>query len=260
MKKKILTLCLCIAMLAIAMVGGTMAYFTDTDDAANVFTAGNLKIDLTEAKVDYDSKGNLVQVDGRHDVLDDEKELYDYKKIYPGQTIFKDPTIENLGSEDAYFAAKVTITDGNGDIHTYTNVKGEEAFLLGISKDYDNIDISKMVSGGLADGEFGSSLVLWNGINVHESEDCMLYQVPDKANGTYVLYFFVKEPQKTGDKVVLFDTITIPKEWDNEEMAQLAELKIKVEAFATQTYGFEGDYFKAITASFPEDFPFASAQ
>ena len=40
MKKKILAMCLCVAMLAIAIVGGTLAYFTDTDTQTNVFTNG----------------------------------------------------------------------------------------------------------------------------------------------------------------------------------------------------------------------------
>ena len=48
MKKKILALCLCVAMLAIAIVGGTLAYFTDTDTETNTFTVGNIKIDLVE--------------------------------------------------------------------------------------------------------------------------------------------------------------------------------------------------------------------
>lgn len=52
MKKKILALTLCVVMAAIAIVGGTLAYFTDTDKATNTFTAGNIDIDLTEPKWD----------------------------------------------------------------------------------------------------------------------------------------------------------------------------------------------------------------
>ena len=47
-KKKILSLCLIVCLLATAVVGGTLAYFTDTDAQKNVFTAGNVKIDLYE--------------------------------------------------------------------------------------------------------------------------------------------------------------------------------------------------------------------
>ena len=44
MKKKILSMCLVVALLAIAIVGGTLAYFTDTDYAKNVMTTGNVSI------------------------------------------------------------------------------------------------------------------------------------------------------------------------------------------------------------------------
>ena len=44
MKNKILAIVLCVAMLAIAIVGGTMAYFTDTDADVNVMSLGNIKI------------------------------------------------------------------------------------------------------------------------------------------------------------------------------------------------------------------------
>lgn len=48
MKKKILAMCLCVAMLAIAIVGGTLAYFTDTDQATNTFTTAKVNIALNE--------------------------------------------------------------------------------------------------------------------------------------------------------------------------------------------------------------------
>ena len=48
MKKKILSMCLVVALLAIAIVGGTLAYFTDTDTETNVFTAGNIAIAIEE--------------------------------------------------------------------------------------------------------------------------------------------------------------------------------------------------------------------
>lgn len=43
-KKKILSLCLVICLLAVAVVGGTLAYFTDTDADLNVMTTGNVVI------------------------------------------------------------------------------------------------------------------------------------------------------------------------------------------------------------------------
>ena len=51
MKKKILAIGLVVAMAATAVVGGTLAYFTDTDQKTNTFTAGGVKIDLIEQQV-----------------------------------------------------------------------------------------------------------------------------------------------------------------------------------------------------------------
>ena len=78
MKKKILAMCLCVAMLAIAIVGGTLAYFTDTDAETNVFTTGNVAIDLIEV---FDA---------------------DTAKLMPGIDIQKEVTVKNTGSENAY--------------------------------------------------------------------------------------------------------------------------------------------------------------
>ena len=47
MKKKILTLALVVALIAI-MVGGTLAYFTADDEATNTFTIGSVEIELEE--------------------------------------------------------------------------------------------------------------------------------------------------------------------------------------------------------------------
>lgn len=48
MKKKILALSMCIALAAIAIVGASLAYFTDTDAKTNVFTTGKVDISLNE--------------------------------------------------------------------------------------------------------------------------------------------------------------------------------------------------------------------
>ena len=48
MKKKIMSLCLVIALGAIAVIGGTLAYFTDNDADVNVMVAGNVKIQQDE--------------------------------------------------------------------------------------------------------------------------------------------------------------------------------------------------------------------
>lgn len=85
MKKKIMAIALSIAIISILVVGATLAYFTDTKDAKNVFTVGNVKIELTEP----------------HWVED--------AQLLPGREIAKDPTIINTGKNDAYLRVKIEI-------------------------------------------------------------------------------------------------------------------------------------------------------
>lgn len=64
MKKKITALCLCAALLAVAVVGASLAYFTDTDSRDNVFTTGSVKIELIEKQ--RNGEGGLEDfVDGK---------------------------------------------------------------------------------------------------------------------------------------------------------------------------------------------------
>ena len=58
MKKKITALCLCVALLAVAVVGASLAYFTDTKSATNTFTVGNVKIDLIESRYHRQGSGS----------------------------------------------------------------------------------------------------------------------------------------------------------------------------------------------------------
>ena len=105
MKKKILAIVLCVAMLAIAIVGGTMAYFTDDDAKTNTFTVGNVSIVLTEPN--WDSTGAA--------------EAFD---VYPGEALAKDPTVTNDGANPCFVRISVEgldqfADDFNGAMITY---------------------------------------------------------------------------------------------------------------------------------------------
>ena len=62
MKKKLTAIFLCVALVAIAIVGASLAYFTDKDSATNTFTVGNVKIQLLESQYHRVNagKGNAV--------------------------------------------------------------------------------------------------------------------------------------------------------------------------------------------------------
>ena len=93
MKKKITALCLCVALLAVAVVGASLAYFTDTKSATNTFTVGNVKIDLIESKYHRegnDNSGDLSIPDPTHKVAADDGMKY----VTTGHTMFTDAEIK----------------------------------------------------------------------------------------------------------------------------------------------------------------------
>lgn len=56
MKKKVLTVCLVAVIAIMAVAGASLAYLTDTDEATNTFTLGNVSIELIETT--YHREGN----------------------------------------------------------------------------------------------------------------------------------------------------------------------------------------------------------
>ena len=92
MKKKIIAVCLIVAMAAIAVVGGTLAWFTDDEEATNTFTVGNVDITLTEPN--WEGTGSQ-----------------DAPEVYPGEPLAKDPTVENVGANPCFVRIKVTGLD-----------------------------------------------------------------------------------------------------------------------------------------------------
>ena len=105
-KKKMIVVAAAIAVLAIAAIGGTMAYFSDTTETAeNTFTMGKVEITLQEHDVTVED-GAFVQGD-----MLDEGEGVTYHLV-PGQTAPKDPTVTVLAdSEDCYVRVQVKLSD-----------------------------------------------------------------------------------------------------------------------------------------------------
>ena len=231
---------LAIAILVFSHV--TYAYFTAQSNSSATVTSGNVTILLSEAAVKHDDQGNLVEDTEKTRIFGSSGgTLHEYGIVYPGQTIFKDPTIQNTGSNPAYIAAKVSIKDGSGDIHR----------VIGLGE-YDYIDVTLMLGGGYFDkgGHFG----VWNGIeNVTYGENFAMVQIPKPAEGRYDLYFFILEPVTTGEKVVLFDQMFFLSEFTNEEMQEFDDLRIDIYGFGVQTFGFESCY-EAMINALPEHF------
>ena len=111
MKKKFLSLCLVVALSATALIGGTLAYFTDTEAETNVMTIGNVDIELHEKQ-----KVNDTNNDGELDVEEFQNEdfvLYPISNEQGIQFVNKQIDVENTStSNDAvYIRTIVAIED-----------------------------------------------------------------------------------------------------------------------------------------------------
>ena len=91
MKKKLTAIALVVALLAVAVIGGTLAYFTDTDSAKNTFTVGNVKIDLIEQEK---TEQGLVGFE--------QNKLLVPGKSNDGNAVSKIVTVKNTGKNDAW--------------------------------------------------------------------------------------------------------------------------------------------------------------
>ena len=78
MKKKIVAFTLVIAMLAIAIVGGTLAYFTDFDEKTNVIAIGEVSAKLYESKYHRGATGgSYLKMTGQPEELTDDDIIAD---------------------------------------------------------------------------------------------------------------------------------------------------------------------------------------
>ena len=112
MKKKTVMLVAAIAMILCLAVGGTLAYFTDTDTKTNTFTLGNVAIDLVEENWEKP------------------------ETVEPGIAYAKDPMVKNTGANDAYIRLDVTVSDYEAFVKACA--KHEITELESIFGGYDN--------------------------------------------------------------------------------------------------------------------------
>lgn len=129
MKKKITAICLCVALVAVAVVGASLAYFTDTDEETNTFTAGGVKIDLIEQQVNED--GTALEDFEQDQVLmpivgSAQGDKDDFGQPVAENYIDKIVTVKNTGKSDAYvrayFAIPSALDDGYETFNAGANI------------------------------------------------------------------------------------------------------------------------------------------
>ena len=199
-RSKALLLTLCAVLLVAATIFGTMAYLTSTDTVTNTFTVGKVNIKLDEAKANPD--GTLVE--------GAERVKANSYKLLPGHTYNKDPMVTVLsGSESSYVKMTVTFSKAN-ELDAIFAPDGADMLKI-----FNGYDAANWIAKG---------------------------NTKDATANTRTYEFWYKEAvaAPTADVALdaLFDSITVPGEITNEQLATIERMTITVNAYAIQADGF----------------------
>ena len=215
-KKKVLVIGVVMSLMAI-MSMGTLAWLNYTDTVTNRFMvadsdgdgAPDFTVDVWETENDGDDQ---VDADGDGDpVITQEGNTYD--RIAPGDVLVKDPTVENTGDYDQWIRALVTFD--------------EYSKLAAACDQYDSVS---------------SDLRDWLDVD-HTVWTADMQTIVGNDTITYVYY--CNEKLAKDAAVTLFQTITIPGEFTQEDMVFVSgDFTVSVKAEAVQTANIEANTAK----------------
>ena len=140
MKKKIVAIALAVAVLAIAVVGGSVAWFMDEDAMTNVFTVGSIEIEQNE---------NFVQNSMLLPIVDTADPSAD------DNFVTKEVNVSNVGENEAYVQTLIAVPalldntdpkilhiyDENAVAGGWVKVDGDADATNGFTPKYTNVDI-----------------------------------------------------------------------------------------------------------------------
>lgn len=202
-KKRFVAILLCVTLVALAAIGATFAYLTDTKTVDNTFTMGNVAIKLDETNVN-DPEGARVTSNAYN--------------VYPGAVVTKDPIVHNTGKNAAYIRATVNVSNWMNLVGAYypdfKYTFGQEGYKAALN---------------LLVGELGEG---WSVVGVEAGDTFTIGQFDAK--------FILKYDGKLAsgaDTTAMFQTVTIPTGIDNVNTDSFKE--VKVVAQAIQADGFD---------------------
>lgn len=117
MKKKSALIAVVAALGILVSVGGSMAFFTDTETATNTVTLGNVNITVDEQA----TEGILKEASKKGQISyawnEEADGTWTYGNVVPKDTIHKIADILNDGKNSAYVRVKIetTVTNANGE-------------------------------------------------------------------------------------------------------------------------------------------------
>jgi len=214
MKKKIVALCLCVALAVVAIGGATLAYFTDTKSATNTFTMGDVKIKLDETDVKNPTGDRVTS------------NAYD---VYPGAAVTKDPIVHNVGKNGAYIRATVNVSNWMNLVAAYY------PDFEGTFPDDNYKAALNLLVGTLGEG--------WSVVDVEAGDVFTIGQFDAK--------FILKYDgvlAAGADTTAMFQTVTIPAGIDNANASSFDEVKVVAQAIQADGFDTWEDAFAAYDA------------
>ena len=242
-KKKLITLLLVLALAFASMVGGTLAYFTDDEDAVNTFTYGNIDIELQE-------KG----VNAAGQVVDFAELTVAEKELMPSTGKDADGNIINAVKKEVY-------VENHGDNDAFVRVHIAIPQIL--DNGYDTFDASKnLLHFNYEKDSVGKGLWNWSTANEGTTaEDGWNFYTAEIEGIWYNVYVVTYETALAGkdgenvDKTVnAIHQVYLEATATQEDMAEVAKTlgtdwNIVVVAEAAQAQGF-ADAYTALNTAF----------
>ena len=209
-KKRFVAILLCVTLVALAAIGATFAYLTDTKTVDNTFAMGNVAIRLDETNVN-DPTGDRVTSNAY--------------SVYPGAVVTKDPIVHNVGANAAYIRATVNVSN-------WMNLCA--AYYPDFKETFPN-DGYKAALNLLGEG--------WSVVGVEAGDTFTIGQFDAK----FILKYDGK--LAAGENTTaMFQTVTIPAGIDNANTDSFKEVKVVAQAIQADGFNTWEDAFAAYDA------------
>lgn len=202
-KKRFVAILLCVTLVALAAIGATFAYLTDTKTVNNTFTMGNVAIKLDETDIKNPTGDRVTSNE---------------YNVYPGAVVKKDPIVHNTGKNAAYIRATVNVSNWMNLVGAYypdfKYTFGQEGYKAALN---------------LLVGELGEG---WSVVGVTRGDTFTIGQFDAK--------FILKydgELAAGENTTAMFQTVTIPAGIDNANTDSFSG--VTVVAQAIQADGFD---------------------
>ena len=237
------------AAAAAALAGGagtTIAYFTDTETKVNVFTMGDLVIDLSEPEWDPTPENGTG----------------DGQNMYPGYTVYKNPTIKNVtsdenGDEPCYARIRIRITDHDGELIQDGEVLEMINQMIYFDETYDGDFEHKGTSEGIIEGrEPGYSL---KELSAFPTVNPVFVKDEQRSEEATIVYNYMGTDGngilRIGEEAALFTNIAVPTDWNQMQISQIGDFRLDIEAECIQCGGFaaQEEAFLALDQAIEEE-------